>query len=242
MVVNFIDSDLGFDMRLRYWREGESVLDNDTSDLVAPPDVKLSVVEVQGQPINAAGEGATVATDHGTLLMRPNGTFRYSPAAGFVGTDSFTYKAGDGVGVSTLTSVSIRVGLDSSGPTCEELDINASGAVDRRDLATLASLYGSLVQAGATADFNDDGRIGLRDLIYLRDALGQNCGAAAQAVTRHAEAVDRVHSQTTPYRLRALPFAEGEAPAGRRASLPAVTEPVDSVSGRVLRGRRGAWA
>src|SRR5207302_257224 len=46
---------------------------------------------------------------HGTLLLRPDGSFRYTPRAGFTGTDSFTYRASDGSLVSGPAAVTIRV-------------------------------------------------------------------------------------------------------------------------------------
>ena len=33
---------------------------------------------------------------HGTLTLNPDGSFSYTPAAGFTGTDEFTYVASDG--------------------------------------------------------------------------------------------------------------------------------------------------
>jgi hypothetical protein len=234
----FQDTDLGFDMRLSYWLDGESVLDNDSSDLGAPPDVVLSVVEVQGQSFGAGTNEIAAATNHGTLLMRSNGTFRYSPAAGFVGTDTFTYNAGDGVAISTTTTVTLQVGTGSTGPTCNELDISGSGVVDRQDFAMLTANYGAVVPPGSTADFNADGRIGLRDVIYLRDALGQACGGSAEAIVRSVAAVDRVHTENAPHRLRASVRRAVDALSAKSA----VTEPADIVSARVLRVRRGAWA
>ena len=41
---------------------------------------------------------------HGALLLNANGSFTYTPAAGFVGTDSFTYGATDGQAVSAATA------------------------------------------------------------------------------------------------------------------------------------------
>ena len=240
---NFVDSDIGFDMRLRYWWRGENVLDNDTSDLAEPPEVVLSVVEAQGQAVGPGVEPLIVATEHGTLSMRRNGTFRYQPSAGFMGTDSFTYRASDGDGVSLPATVTIHVESDSSGPTCQELDINASGHVERGDLAALASLYGAIVTAGAEADFSGDGRIGLRDLVYVRDAMGQDCGARAQAVTRYVAAVDRAHSQTTRDQLRTTVRRTTLHRASDRPAIPPIlTGHADSVSVRALRGRRAASA
>ena len=64
------------------------VLGNDDSPTAAP----LSAVLVDGP-------------DHGTLTLRANGSFTYTPAAGFVGTDTFTYRAtnGQNSNVATVT-------------------------------------------------------------------------------------------------------------------------------------------
>jgi hypothetical protein len=46
---------------------------------------------------------------HGTLTLHGNGDFSYTPAAGFVGTDSFTYADNDGTATGNVVSVSITV-------------------------------------------------------------------------------------------------------------------------------------
>ena len=47
---------------------------------------------------------------HGTLTLQPNGSFSYTPAAGFTGTDTFTYAASDGTRESAVATVTIAVG------------------------------------------------------------------------------------------------------------------------------------
>jgi VCBS repeat-containing protein len=59
-----------------------SVLANDTDEDSTPTSLKAALVA-----------GPT----HGTLVFNANGTFTYTPAPGFVGTDSFTYQANNGV-------------------------------------------------------------------------------------------------------------------------------------------------
>ncbi len=49
------------------------------------------------------------APSHGTLDLKPNGTFIYTPATGFFGTDTFTYKANDGALDSNIATVTITV-------------------------------------------------------------------------------------------------------------------------------------
>ena len=43
------------------------------------------------------------------MTLNPNGTFSDTPAAGFVGSDSFTYKVNDGLMDSPIATVSINV-------------------------------------------------------------------------------------------------------------------------------------
>jgi VCBS repeat-containing protein len=56
--------------------------------------------------------GATVVRGplHGELTLNPDGSFRYVPAAGFSGRDTFSYFAGDGQAQSSAATVTIHVG------------------------------------------------------------------------------------------------------------------------------------
>jgi VCBS repeat-containing protein len=47
---------------------------------------------------------------NGTLNLNPDGSFTYTPHAGFTGSDSFTYKANDGNDDSNVATVHITVG------------------------------------------------------------------------------------------------------------------------------------
>ena len=49
-------------------------------------------------------------TAHGTLVLNHDGSFTYTPQAGFVGTDSFTYTASDTASSSTVMTSNIVVG------------------------------------------------------------------------------------------------------------------------------------
>ncbi len=55
--------------------------------------------------------GAQLVTQpsHGTLLFHSDGTFSYLPATNFVGVDTFTYTASDGVNLSAPAMVTITV-------------------------------------------------------------------------------------------------------------------------------------
>ena len=71
---------------------GSGVLANDTSP--------------SGRPLTAA---QVAGPAHGSLALNPDGSFTYTPANGFTGTDSFTYVASDGTSVSNPATVTINV-------------------------------------------------------------------------------------------------------------------------------------
>jgi Interleukin-like EMT inducer/Bacterial Ig domain/Glycosyl hydrolases family 2, TIM barrel domain len=53
---------------------------------------------------------------HGTVTLDPSGAFDYIAAPGYVGRDSFTYRASNTAGVGTLATVTIRVGTHGPMP------------------------------------------------------------------------------------------------------------------------------
>ena len=59
-----------------------------------------------GDPLTAV---PTSAPAHGTLALATNGTFTYSPEAGFTGRDAFTYTAFDGAASSAAATATITV-------------------------------------------------------------------------------------------------------------------------------------
>jgi hypothetical protein len=59
-----------------------------------------------GDPITAALQRAPA---NGTVDLRADGSFTYTPRAGFFGVDSFDYRASDGTGNGNVATVSITV-------------------------------------------------------------------------------------------------------------------------------------
>ena len=82
--------------------------------------------------------GANVA--HGSLLLRSDGSFTYSPSAGFSGSDQFTYRARD----ASLQSVETTVALSVSGSG------SGSGPVTFRDVQTGGSIALATVSTTGT--------------------------------------------------------------------------------------------
>jgi VCBS repeat-containing protein len=54
---------------------------------------------------------------HGTIALNADGSFAYTPAADFNGSDSFSYRASDGTFASNLATVTITVGAVNDAPT-----------------------------------------------------------------------------------------------------------------------------
>ena len=79
---------------------------------------------------------------HGTLTLNADGSFTYTPAANFNGTDSFTYKANDGAADSNVATVTSRstavndapVAVNDSYTTNEDTPL-----IDRRAPGVLAN-------------------------------------------------------------------------------------------------------
>src|SRR6185312_14330587 len=53
---------------------------------------------------------------HGTVTLNADGSFSYTPAANYAGTDSFTYKASDGTADSNVATVAITVSAVNDAP------------------------------------------------------------------------------------------------------------------------------
>jgi VCBS repeat-containing protein len=75
---------------------------------------------VLGNDSDPDGDGLTAALaagpTHGSLSLNANGSFTYTPAANFNGSDSFTYKASDGALSSNVATVTITVEAVNDAP------------------------------------------------------------------------------------------------------------------------------
>jgi len=78
----------------------------DEDGALAAASVLANDTDPEGQVL-AATLVAGVA--HGTLTLKADGSFLYTPAADFNGTDFFTYRAGDGKNLSNLATVTLTV-------------------------------------------------------------------------------------------------------------------------------------
>src|SRR5262249_13617203 len=62
--------------------------------------------DIDGKPLTTA---LVTGTAHGALTLRPDGSFTYTPVAGYIGPDRFTYQAGDGTNTSNVATVTLSV-------------------------------------------------------------------------------------------------------------------------------------
>jgi VCBS repeat-containing protein len=69
---------------------------------------------------------------HGTLSLALDGSFSYTPDPGFVGLDSFTYRAGDGDLTSDLAVVALEVVAENAAPTAADdaYQVDEDGLLD----------------------------------------------------------------------------------------------------------------
>jgi VCBS repeat-containing protein len=77
----------------------------------------LTVVAVNG---NAAAVGTSVSTAHGTVTVNADGSFSYTPTAGYSGPDNFTYTISDGDGGTDTANVGITVVFVNNPPDAKD--------------------------------------------------------------------------------------------------------------------------
>jgi VCBS repeat-containing protein len=96
---------------------------------------------------------------HGTLTLNANGSFAYTPAADYHGSDSFTYRASDGTATSNLATVAITVSSVNDAPTAAndtyttaedtQLTVDAPGVLDN-DSDPEGDTLTAVVESGPT--------------------------------------------------------------------------------------------
>ncbi|MER6202906.1 FG-GAP-like repeat-containing protein [Streptomyces sp. NPDC001586] len=84
----------------------------DTPLVVGAPGVLGNDTDPDGNTLTAA---LVTGPTHGTLTLNPDGSFGYQPGSGYVGSDSFTYKATDGTVDSNIATVTINVSAGCNG-------------------------------------------------------------------------------------------------------------------------------
>jgi subtilisin family serine protease len=81
---------------------------------ILAPGVLSNDTDANGDPMTTALAGGPGS---GTVVLSPDGSFTYTPATGFTGTDTFTYTASDGTLTSDAATVTITVTAKKGKPT-----------------------------------------------------------------------------------------------------------------------------
>ncbi len=90
---------------------------------VAVPGVLGNDTDVEGNYLSAILVDSPL---HGTLALAPDGSYTYRPAAGWLGTDTFTYCASDGATLSAPATVTITVSKYVAPPPPSAIAISAA--------------------------------------------------------------------------------------------------------------------
>lgn len=91
--------------------------DEGTPLTVPSPGVLANDFDFRGLPLTAI---LVSGPSNGTLTFNSDGSFVYTPNAGFTGTDTFTYQASNGVSRSLVATVTITVNATNQPPVAND--------------------------------------------------------------------------------------------------------------------------
>lgn len=115
--------------------------------------------EPEGGPMVAV---LSAAPQNGQVQLNPDGSFQFTPSAGYSGLVTFSYQASDFTQLSNAATVTIAVGLVG--------DYDHSGTVNVADFSMWRADFASTSLLGA--DGNGDGIVDAADYAVWRDNLG----------------------------------------------------------------------
>lgn len=118
-------------------------VNQDTVLNVPAPGVLANDSDIDGDSLSAV---LCAGAAHGNVVLNANGSFSYTPDPGYAGSDSFTYRAFDGLANSSCVTVTLTV-LDTQAPTI-------TPAVG---VGTLWSPNNKLVDVGFSFNATDNG-------------------------------------------------------------------------------------
>ena len=93
-----------------------------------------------------------VASANGTVDLNADGTFTYTPNAGFFGSDSFTYEVTDGNGGTSQATVAITVGAVNDAPVAvdDAFNLDEDGVLSDELLSNDSDVDGDTLQVNTT--------------------------------------------------------------------------------------------
>jgi len=199
--------------------------------------------------INTNDTGASItvtgntAPAHGSVTVNPDGSFDYTPTAGYTGDDTFDYTITDVNGTTSTGTVTIHVtpvAVDDSysTPADTPLDISDLTANDTPATMTVTSvttpLHGTAVLNGdGTVTYTPDpGYTGPDTFDYVAQTAGGLTDTATVTISVSASAVDDQKNGTRDTPTTLLPLANDTPSAGSSFDLPTL---------RIKDPGSGAW-
>ena len=128
--------------------QSQPVIEDDVYSLFHDEPFSLPAPGVLGGAMDAENDALTVTlasnATHGVLDLRPDGSFTYTPDAGFVGQDRFIFHASDGFSSNSITAITLNVVEENSNAVLSSW--NYSGG--KSTLTTAAEVTGRYAVAG----------------------------------------------------------------------------------------------
>ena len=146
---------------------------------VAAPGVLANDTDVDGDALSAV---LVSGVAHGSLTLNPNGSFSYTPAAGFSGGDAFGYRASDGSAQSASATVTLTVSGSGTAAPVVFQEIQSGGSTGTATVTTsaaLAAVTGHLYVAAIAAKSSPT-VTGVSGLGLAWTRVRAQCGGRAQ--------------------------------------------------------------
>src|SRR5204863_4959098 len=106
----------------------QPVANNDSYSVSAGATLTVNASGVLANDTDADGDNLTASlaggVSHGSLSFNANGSFSYTPTSGYLGPDSFTYRASDGITNSAAATVSLSVQSANHAPVANNDSYN----------------------------------------------------------------------------------------------------------------------
>ncbi|MBD2068139.1 tandem-95 repeat protein [Leptolyngbya sp. FACHB-671] len=135
----------------------------------------VTTVNVLTNDTDLNGDALTVSSftqaTNGTVVNNNNGTFTYTPAAGFSGADSFTYTANDGKGGTSVGTVAVTVNPVNN-------NTNVFTGTNGSDTATATPVKDEFDMAGG-----DDTVLAVFDTLKQQDSIDGGSGSNTFVLT-----------------------------------------------------------
>ena len=114
---------------------------NDSYSVTGSATLDVAAAGVLGNDVDAEGNALTASLFssplHGSVALNADGSFSYTPEAGYVGIDAFMYWAFDGELASALAAVTIHVLPGATAPTAPVAPVDPCDPCDPCDLSDL---------------------------------------------------------------------------------------------------------